>query len=219
MSPTLLSTWAAQRLRLRSYPRGKRALVRLATLARTSSLLLRIGVGRKIRFGNAGLTTVNTRETSATLFWIYLSNGESSGTRSSHVIRQEKTKSRFTCLCRSLIQKEKEFFLSIEKSAISLTCDLIMLLKEKKLLYQGSLERNIIRYCFLRNRRIICCLKPDPSWICKNWGSKMQTELSKNQVYSFTIKGWAQPSESVIWSLQEREDSAKHRNHSSMWIT
>ena len=40
MSPTLLSTWAVQRLRLRSYPRGKRALVRLATLARTSSLLL-----------------------------------------------------------------------------------------------------------------------------------------------------------------------------------
>ena len=64
--------------------------------------------------------------------------------------------------CRSLIQKEKGFSLSIEKSAISLNCEPIMLLKVKKLLYQYSLKQNIKRTCFLRNKRIIYCLKPDP---------------------------------------------------------
>ena len=47
------------------------------------------------------------------------------------VAKQENIKSRLKMFYWSLIQKEKEFFLSIEKSAISLNCELIKLSKEK----------------------------------------------------------------------------------------
>ena len=57
--------------------------------------------------------------------------------------------------CRSFIQKEKGFFLSFEKSTISLNCEPIKLLMDKRLLNQDSLKRNVIRDWFLRNKRII----------------------------------------------------------------
>ena len=66
------------------------------------------------------------------------------------------------------MRKETGFFLSIEKSATFLNCELIKLLEEKKLLYHDPLKRNVIRDCSLRNKRILYCLMPDPSWICKN---------------------------------------------------
>ena len=56
-------------------------------------------------------------------------------------------------MCESRIQKEQGFFLSIEKSATSLHCELIKLPEEKKRLYQDSLKRNIIRDCLLRNKK------------------------------------------------------------------
>ena len=65
--------------------------------------------------------------------------------------------------CKSLIPREKGSLLSIESSSIFLNCkQIIRPNKEKRQLSQNSLTRNIIRDCFLKNRRIICCLKHDP---------------------------------------------------------
>ena len=83
--------------------------------------------------------------------------------------------------------ERRKFFLSIEISAISLKFGLIKLFEETELLNQNDLKQNIIRDCFLRNKKITYCLKPDPSCKCKNWWSKVQTVL---QVDSFTLKGW-----------------------------
>ena len=55
------------------------------------------------------------------------------------VSKQEKIKSRLKMLCESLIQKEKEFFQSVEISATSLKCDL---LKENEWLNQNYLKQN-----------------------------------------------------------------------------
>ena len=58
---------------------------------------------------------------------------------------------------------QRETFLSIEQSAISLNCKPIMPPTEKKYLYQDSLKLNIIRDCFLRSEKSMYCLKHDPS--------------------------------------------------------
>ena len=81
--------------------------------------------------------------------------------------------------CRSLIQKER---------ILSEHCQISDFFEVRAARRKSCWT--IIRDYFLRNKRIIFCLKPDPSWICKDWRSKMQTELSKRQVYSFTLKGW-----------------------------
>ena len=43
---------------------------------------------------------------------------------------------------------------------------------------------------FLRSSKIIFCRKPEPTWTCKSWGSRMQTELFVNPVYTFSLMGW-----------------------------
>ena len=86
--------------------------------------------------------------------------------------------------CESLFQNEINSFLSIEISAISLKYGLIKLFEEEELLNQNDLKQNFIRDCFLRNKKITYCLKPDPSWKCKNWGSKVQTALQVDSLHS-----------------------------------
>ena len=55
------------------------------------------------------------------------------------VLKQEKIRSRLKMLCESLIQKENEFFQSVEISATSLKCNL---LKENEWLNQNYVKQN-----------------------------------------------------------------------------
>ena len=130
---------------------------------------------------NLGMLASNTeeRDSSAAPFRIYHSNRENSESRSSHVptstgrpvtIYSPKNKSSrdSNVLQESSSEKQRVSLLSIEKSAMSLKCEQIMPPREKKQLHQDSLKRNLIRHCFLRYERLMCCLMHDPSRKSKN---------------------------------------------------
>ena len=154
MSPTILSRSAVRGLRLCSCPREKHALVRLRTLARTSPLLL---LCRKTKFGNAGLTTVNTGETSAAPSRLYHSHRENSESCTSHhPTRTERPVAMYSHKRKSgVFFNEKEKILPKHRKIREFHELRADHAKEKKQLYQDSLERNIMRDCYLRNKRNI----------------------------------------------------------------
>ena len=123
----------------------KQALVRLTPLARTSSLLplyRRVDERSNLGMLPSPLLTLQTQVQPH-------SNRESSATRSSHVptsterpvamSSNNKIESRLKCCAGVLFRKRTGFFLSIEKSTSSLNCELIMLFKEKELLYEDEI--------------------------------------------------------------------------------
>ena len=99
-------------------------------------------------------------------------------------------------LCKILIQKEKKFFLSLQENyASSLKCELTELLEEKELLKQNCVKPNIIRGGFLKNKKIICCLKFKRSWtwterfmnpVCTLHSQRM--ELTRRINYLITLR-------------------------------
>ena len=123
--------------------------------------------------------------------------------------------------------RERKIFLSIEKSATSLSCQQITS-KEKKQLYQDSLNRKIIRDCYLKNRRVIYCLKHDPSCTCKSYGWKAQTGFSMNLTFCFTLNEWnscqaTQSSDSrrddwLCTESEERERKSQRKGQSQVVI-
>ena len=97
--------------------------------------------------------------------------------------RQEIIKSTLKCCARVSFRK-REILSEREISAISLKYGLIKVFEEKELLSQNDLKQNIIRDCFLRNKKITYCLKPDPNWKCKNWRVESADSSSGRQLYS-----------------------------------
>ena len=87
---------------------------------------------------------------------------------------------------------ERESFLGIEKFAISLNCEQLIPLKEKKLLHQDSLKRNIIRDCFSRNTRITYRLSSIRVEYARILGRKrrQKAELSMTQASSLALSAW-----------------------------
>ena len=62
---------------------------------------------------------------------------------------------------------------------------------------------------------MIFCRKPDPSWTCKRWESRMQTELFMNLVYTFSLKGcivirWTNAL-IILWLIWDWKELAMHR--------
>ena len=90
---------------------------------------------------------------------------------------QEKIKSRLKC-CAGAPFRKRGIFLSIEKSATSLNCELIQLPEEKKLLDQVEKQKNHL----LSEARFELDMQ--------EMGSKVRTGLSVNPENSCNLKGW-----------------------------
>ena len=73
---------------------------------------------------------------------------------------KRKIKSRLKCCAGAFVEKEKDFFLSIEKFAISLNCKLIKLLEEKELLNQDSSQAEHHTRLLLDERKDYCVWSP-----------------------------------------------------------
>ena len=107
-------------------------------------------------------------QTSANPFGVYHSNREGSETCFSHFrsgtvklaarCQNKRKSSRDSGVVQHSLSEEKKFFLSIEIYAISWKCELTEL-DERELLKQNCLKPKITRGGFLRNKKIICCLK------------------------------------------------------------
>ena len=108
-------------------------------------------VDERSTFGNAGFTTVNTGERHVQHHSEFITLRESSETRSSHVrtstgrpvatCSHTRKSSRDPNVLQESYSERERILSEHRKSAISLNCELIMLLKEEKLLYQDSLKQ------------------------------------------------------------------------------
>ena len=139
-----------------------------------------IGSGWRTKFGTAGFTVVDCQ-----VHHTFHTSTERLVAMNSHRGKSSLDANVF----RSLILREREvFLLSVEKPTIFVNGKQIRPPKVNRQLWRKSLKWNIIRDCFLKNRRSFCCLKHGPRWICKNQGSKAQTGLalreSRPQIHS-----------------------------------
>ena len=133
------------------------------------------------------------------------SNG--SETRSSHVrtrtgkpvatCSNEKIESRLKCCAGALFRKVKNFWAFINSwfpwLASWSSCS-----RRKNCSIKTVWSRIWYEIPSWGTKKIFCCLKSDPSWKCKNWGSIVETELFK-------------PGESIVWSFSERRELVVHR--------
>ena len=166
MSPTLLSRLAVRRFttllpsRKASIGSTYNSGADIVTIPPVSE------VDERSNFGTAGLTTVFTGERQVQPHFVFITLVVKVPRQVHHTflpvrrdpwrcVHTRENQIEIQISCRSLHQKEGGFFLSVETSAISLNYELIMLLREKKLLYQDSLMRNVVRDCFLRNKKRI----------------------------------------------------------------
>ena len=159
MKPTLLSSWAVQRLR-RLFLQGKKSLDRLATLKREVRTLSEFVTLKEKVLRHLHHVFAPARR------------------NPSRCVQTTENQVETHMLCGSLQEKEKGFFLSIEVQC-PWKSEAIKLLEEKK--------SCSIKTIWSKNTY---CLNPDPSWISKNWWSKMQAEICMNPVYSFILQGW-----------------------------
>ena len=162
-------------------------------------------VDERSTFGTAGFTTVNTGETCNTIqnlslsqreFWdTFIARSYQYGKTRGDVLTHEKIKSRSKCLAGVLFRTRKDsFWASKILDFFELRADHAA--QGGKAAVSRLSESDIIRDCFLRNKRIMYCLK----------------QLSMNQVYSLTLREWNSTRRIGCLIFQKRKELAMHRN-------